>query len=482
MLQIKPPVFIPANSEQVQHSLNILLFMSDFNTEPRPLAVNILACSSTGLIHYIQIANDHFSLILPTYNITNGGRSPELLPPLLKTFLESPSYTKIGFGAYEDAARIKDQYGIAYKNIIDIHWVAKVMGIGSTNVGSLHNVFGEIHDPYIPGRVGSDGHVSTTEQRGQLIDPRRWDWETHGSIEISRELIRCIAQDAFATLRMVYNIQDQRFRPGYQQPLADVQSLLKQAKEFLLTSVPRGTKLPVRSLHHLLKGSFMFTEAGSVDRDARALALVRLLIENNELEVGKGDTAPISFSDPSVLSRRVGLPGVRSSEAILANPHSRKIAIQTFGCRPDELRLMQDSDLSRKPDKIQDLECFLGIYEWVEFLPGADLDEPEPLDSLDRPPRHRLSTTHVRCGRKESALLALYLNFGAVAERSKDRPAETKQWAIQRIERLVQQGVLLRTEGLIRVHPSLLRLLKKIEPKVHGQQQHTTENKALMAK
>jgi hypothetical protein len=226
----------------------------------------------------------------------------------------------------------------------------------------------------------------------------------------------------------------------------------------------------------------MGTEVGSVDRDARALALVRLLIENNELEVGKGDTAPISFSDPSVLSRRVGLPGVRSSEAILANPHSRKIATQTFGCRPDELRLMQDSDLSRKPDKIQDLECFLGIYEWLEFLPGADLDEPEPLDSLDRPPRYGLSTTHVRCGRKEPALLALYLNFGAVAERSKDRPAETKQWAIQRIERLVQQGVLLRTEGLIRVHPALLRLLKKIEPKVHGQQQHTTENKALMAK
>lgn len=275
MLQIKPPVFIPANSEQgererehrasgspascslynflfrfpdfffsldlVQHSLNILLFMSDFNTEPRPLAVNALACSATGLIHYLQIANDHLSLVLPTYNITNGGRNPELLPSLVKTFLESPSYTKIGFGAYEDAARIKDQYGIACKNMVDTHWDAKVMGIGTTNVEALHRVFGDIHDAYIPGRIDSEGNVSNVEQEDQLIDPRRWDWESHGSVEISRELVRCIAQDAFATLKMYDNIVDRKFRPGYQPPLTDIQKLSGQALEFLLTSVPRGT-------------------------------------------------------------------------------------------------------------------------------------------------------------------------------------------------------------------------------------------------
>ncbi|KAF9352308.1 hypothetical protein BGX34_012215 [Mortierella sp. NVP85] len=459
--------------------------MSDFNTEPRPLAVNALACSATGLIHYLQIANDHLSLVLPTYNITNGGRNPELLPSLIKTFLESSSYTKIGFGAYEDAARIKDQYGIVCKNMVDTHWVAKVMGIGTTNVGSLHRVFGDIHDAYIPGRVDSEGNVSNVEQGGQLIDPRRWDWESNGSVELSRELVRCIAQDAFATLKMYNNIVDRKFKPGYQPPLTNIEKLSGQALEFLLTSVPRGTLLPVRSLYHLLKGPFMDPEISSVDRDARALALVKLLIEKKELVTDRGDMTPVTFNDPTVLGRRVALPGVRSSEALLANPHSRKIALQTFGCRPDELRLMLDSDMSRKPDKIQDLECFLGVYEWLEFLPGAELDEPEQLRSQE-PLDRRLqpgSSTSTGCGRKESALLALFLNFGTVAEQSKDRSAEMKQWAIQRIDRLVQQGTLLRTEGpqgLIRVHPGLLRMLKRVDSKAHSQQ--TTENKVFAAK
>lgn len=244
----------------VQHSLNILLFMSDFNNEPRPLAVNILACSSTGLIHYIQIANQHLSLILPTYNITNGGRQPELIPPLLKTFLESSAYTKIGFGGYEDSARIKDQYGIAIKNILDIHWMAKVMGIGSSSVGMLHDVFGEVHDVYIPGRIHPDGNHSSQSDRqqgqqgrslqqlqpspqeqGAIIDPRRWDWESHGDLELSRELVRCVAQDAFATLKMYDNIVNQRFKPGYQPGPIDSRMTVDRARDFLLTSVPRGT-------------------------------------------------------------------------------------------------------------------------------------------------------------------------------------------------------------------------------------------------
>jgi rRNA processing protein Gar1 len=244
----------------VQHSLNILLFMSDFNNEPRPLAVNVLACSSTGLIHYIQIANEHLSLILPTYNITDGGRQPELLPPLLKTFLESSVYTKIGYGGYEDSVRIKDQYGITIKNIFDIHWMAKVMGIGSSSVGMLHDVFGDVHDVYIPGRNHPDGSHSSqadqereqqdqTQQRrqqkpqehGAIIDPRRWDWESHGDLELSRELIRCVAQDAFATLKMYDNIVHQKFKPGYQPATIDPQITVDRARDFLLTSVPRGT-------------------------------------------------------------------------------------------------------------------------------------------------------------------------------------------------------------------------------------------------
>ncbi|ORZ08073.1 hypothetical protein BCR41DRAFT_150838 [Lobosporangium transversale] len=226
-----------------KHSLNTLLFMSDFNTEPSPIASNVLACSSTGLIHYIQIANQHLSLILPTYNITNGGRNPDLIPPLLKTFLESVTYTKLGYGAYEDAMRVKDQYGITCKNVLDIHWMAKVIGVGSINVGMLHDVFSEPHDIYLPGRINSNGQVSQSEQKepGTLIDPRRWDWESHGSIELSRELIRCIAQDAFTSLRMYDNILVQKFRHGYQPLLTDPIQMTTDAKKFLLTSVPRGT-------------------------------------------------------------------------------------------------------------------------------------------------------------------------------------------------------------------------------------------------
>jgi hypothetical protein len=166
---------------------------------------------------------------------------------LLKTFLESSAYAKIGFGAYEDVSRIKDQYGITCKNILDIHWMAKVMGVGSTNVGMLHEVYGDIMDDYIPGRIDSDGHVSRHNQQqqqrqeGQAIDPRRWDWESHGSTELSRELIRCIAQDAFATLRMMDNIQGRKFRHGYKPLLTDTQDMSIQARDFLLTSLPRGT-------------------------------------------------------------------------------------------------------------------------------------------------------------------------------------------------------------------------------------------------
>ncbi|KAF8928640.1 hypothetical protein BGZ58_009473 [Dissophora ornata] len=456
MLQIKPPVFIPATSEQ-------------------------------GLIHYIQIANEHLSLIIPTYNITNGGRNPELIPPLLKTFLESSSYAKIGFGAYEDTSRIKDQYRINCKNVLDIHWMAKVMGVGSTNVGMLHDVFGDLHDVYIPGRMKSDGHVSKRAQDGQLIDPRRWDWESHGSVELSRELIRCIGQDAFATLAMYDNIREGKFKPGYQSLLTDPRKMAIGARDFLLTSVPRGTLLPVRSLQHLLKGPFMSSDINSVDRDAQALALVKLLIENQELIADRTDTAPFTFKEPAVLGRRVALPGVRSSAAILNNQQTRRIAAETFGCRPDELRLMQDSDLSRKLDKIQDLECFLGVYEWLEFLPGAELDESSEQSDQRLQSRGESrggSSASAGCGRKEATLLALFLNFGTVAERAKDRPAETKQWAVQRIERLVQQGALLRTggpQGLIRVNPALLRQLKKTEPKAENHRRLSENNKVLVA-
>ncbi|KAF9111089.1 hypothetical protein BGX27_005410 [Mortierella sp. AM989] len=471
-LQIKPSVFLPATGEQVQHALNILLFMSDFNTEPSPLAFNVLACSSTGLIHYIQIANQFFSLILPTYKITNCGRNPELIPPLLKTFLESSSYIKVGYGAYEDMRRVKDQYGIACKNVQDIYWMAKVMGIGSTNVGMLHDVFGEIHDVYIPGRIDSDGHVAKQgRQDGQLIDPRRWDWESHGSIELSRELVRCIAQDAFATLDMYNNILIQKFRHGYLPPMANSSDMVIRARDFLLTNLPRGSMLPVRSIHHLLKRPFMDSTLSNIDRDAQALALVKLMIDNNELVTERADTALITFQDPSVLSRCVALPGVRSSEALLANQYTKRIVTGLFGCRVDELRLMQDSDLARKPDKIQDLECFLGVYEWLEFLPGAELDEPS--DSISR----------IGCGRKEVTLLTMFMNFGTVAERARKQPSETKQWASQRIQRLVQQGVLLQTggpQGLIRVNPILLRRIKKIEQKIDNRQ--FAENKAISAR
>ncbi|KAG9067921.1 hypothetical protein KI688_011512 [Linnemannia hyalina] len=466
MLQIQPPVFMPSTSEEVQHSLNILLFMSDFNNEPRPLAVNVLACSSTGLIHYIQIANQHLSLILPTYNITNGGRQPELIPPLLKTFLESSAYTKIGFGAYEDSARIKDQYGIAIKNILDIHWMAKVMGIGSSSVGMLHDVFGEVHDVYIPGRIHPGGNHSRqadrqqvqqgrsqqqpqqSPQEGAIIDPRRWDWESHGNLELSRELVRCVAQDAFATLKMYDNIVNQKFKPGYQPGLIDPRITVDRARNFLLTSVPRGT------------------------RDALALALMRQLIDSRELVADRADPAPFSFQDPSILGRKVVLPGVRSSDAILSQQHSRKVIAEVFGCRPDELRLMQDSDMTRKPDKIQDLECFLGVYEWLEFLPGAELDEPSSSVSRDRVQKRVGAQDDTNAtptsSRKLPTLLALFLNFGTVARRANDRPVETKQWVIQRIEKLVQQGALLRStgpDGWIRINPSLLRRLKRTDNK-----------------
>ncbi|KAF9202609.1 hypothetical protein BGZ49_007248 [Haplosporangium sp. Z 27] len=446
--------------------------MSDFNTEPSPLACNVLACSSSGLIHYIQIANKFFSLIIPTYNITNCGQNPELIPPLLKTFLESSSYTKIGYGAYEDTKRIKDQYGITCKNVLDIYWMTKIMGIGSTNVGMLHDVFGDFHDAYIPGRIDSDGHVTKLEQQGgQLIDPRRWDWESHGSTEISQELTRCIAQDAFATLNMYNNISIQKFRPGYLPPMADSSELIIKARDFLLTNLPRGTMLPVRSIHHLLKGPFMSSVKNNIDRDAQALALVKLMIENKELVAVRADSAPITFQDPSVLSRNVALPGERSSEALLTNQYTRRVLAEVFGCRNDELRLMQDSDLARKPDKIQDLECFLGVYEWLEFLPGAELDEP-------------LKQSESPCGRKVVTVLTMLMNFGTVAERAKENPSETKAWASQRIERLVQQGFLLQTggsQGLIRINPALVRQLKKIEQQ-RIDSRRFAENKVILAR
>jgi hypothetical protein len=240
----------------VQHSLNVLLFMSDFNIEPRPLAFNVLACSSTGLIHYIQIANQHLSLILPTYNITNQGRNPELMPQLLKTFLTSAAYAKVGFGAYEDAARVQEQYGITCKNLLDTHWMAKTMGIGSSSVGMLHHVFGNPLDDYIPGRylngdnhnknnnnnnVASTGGVDPTSPSSQLIDPRRWDWESYGDRELSQELVRCIAQDAFVTLSIYDNMAAKRFKAGYQPLLTDPSKSCESALDFLQINIPRGT-------------------------------------------------------------------------------------------------------------------------------------------------------------------------------------------------------------------------------------------------
>ncbi|KAF9573496.1 hypothetical protein EC968_008472 [Mortierella alpina] len=299
---------------------------------------------------------------------------------------ESSAYSKVGFGAYEDAVRVKDQYGITCKNIFDIHWMAKVLGIGSTNVGMLHSAFGESHDDYIPGRIQHHHHPdnrhaipthnqSSALEQGQLIDPRHWDWESHGDIELSRELIR-------------------------------------------------------------LKGPFMGADFDSVVRDAQALALVKLLIENQSLIPDRTESTSLSFRDPTVLSRRVALPGIRSSEAILTSHQTRKVITEAFGCRVDELRLLQDADLSRKPDKIQDLECFLGLYEWLEFLPGAELEETK--EQL----LYRLSgaaSVMEPCGRKEQTLLALYMNFGSIAARAKDRPSETREWVRTRVERLVRQ-------------------------------------------
>ncbi|KAF9429531.1 hypothetical protein BGZ94_010371 [Podila epigama] len=493
MLQIRPPVFMPATAEQVLHTLNIVLFMSDFNTEPRPLAFNVLACSSTGLIHYIQIANQHLSLIVPTYNITHSGRKPELIPALLKTFLESTAYTKVGFGAYEDAMRIKDQYGISCKNIRDTHWMAKVLGVGSTNVGMLYNVFGDPHDMFVPGNItqlqqqqqqqsksstsSSSSSSSSTHNTGMnneslSIDPRRWDWESHGNLDLDRELVRCIAQDAFATLNMYDNIHTKTFRYGYKPPWENSQHAASLAKDFLFTNLPRGT------------GPFLSSENNPIERDAQALALVKILIDQKDLIADKADTSPFTFQDPSTLSRLVALPGIRSSEAILEHTATKRMVASLFGCRADELRLLHDSDMARKPDKIQDLECFLGVYEWLEFLPDVHDDD----DAVDRvgslgskvitTSRTTSTTSRSSGGRKESALLALFLNFGTIATRAKEQPAATRQWAIQRIERLVQQGVLLREQGLIRVEPRLLRQLKRIETK---EDSIVRENKVLLA-
>ncbi|GJJ79036.1 hypothetical protein EMPS_11395 [Entomortierella parvispora] len=477
MVQNRPPVFLPETSEQVQHALNVLLFMSDFNIEPRPLAFNVLACSSTGLIHYIQIANQHLSLILPTYKITNNGRNPELIPQLLKTFLSSAAYAKVGFGAYEDAARVQEQYGITCKNLLDTHWMAKIMGIGSSSVGMLHNVFGNIQDDYIPGRLSigdsddsdNKNNINTsnngsTSLLGQVIDPRRMDWESFGDREFSSELTRCIAQDAFVTLTTYDNIVAKKFKPGYRPLLEDPSKSCDSARDFLLTNIPRGTALPVRSIHHLLKGPYMSGNMDAVEREAQALALVKSLVEQQVLIPERGDSAPLTFKEPSILGRRVALPGVRSSEDLFNNQQTKKLVAQAFNCRVDELRLMQDSVMSRKPEKIQDLECFLGLYEWLEFLPGAHLDEGDiSLASASNSP---MSETSMGCGRKEATLMALYLNFGIIAERAKAEPAETRHWATARIQRLLQQGVLVRSshEGLVRVNPSLLRQLKRIEP------------------
>ncbi|KAG0047485.1 hypothetical protein BGZ83_007455 [Gryganskiella cystojenkinii] len=476
MLQSRPPVFVPDTAEQVQHALNVLLFMSDFNIEPRPLAFNVLACSSTGLIHYIQIANQHLSLILPTYIITNNGRNPDLIPQLLKTFLSSATYAKVGFGAYEDAARVQEQYGITCKNLLDTHWMAKTMGIGSSSVRMLHDVFGNLHDDYIPGRIpnglNNSNNINSNLKRfgstadmqpDQLIDPRRWDWESYGDQELSGELVRCIAQDAFKTLTMYDNITAKKFQAGYVPTQLDM-TKCESARDFLLTSFPRGNAIPLRTVHHLLKGPFMAENLDPVERDAQALALVKSLVEQQLMVAERGDNAPITFQDPTVLGRNVILPGVRSSEALLSNQQTKKQVAQAFGCRVDELRLMQDSVMSRKPEKIQDLECFLGLYEWLEFLPGSHLDDNDTATAAVT--TSSVITSGSECGRKDATLMALYMNFGVIADQVKVAPAETRTWVTTRIQRLLQQGALVRSgkdKGLIRVNPSLIRQLKRIE-------------------
>lgn len=196
------------------------------------------------------------------------------------------------------------------------------------------------------------------------------------------------------------------------------------------------------------------------------------MIDQQDLIADKADTSPFTFRDPSVLGRFVALPGVRSSESVLANHQSKKILAAAFDCRIDELRLMQDSDMARKPDKIQDLECFLGVYDWLEFLPGAELDRI-PTRSVAK------DGSAITGGRKEATLMALFLNFGSVATRHKEQPARMKQWVAQRIERLVQQGALLRKEGVIRIEPRFLRQLKRIE--TQEDRQRVIENKALTA-
>ncbi|KAF9583994.1 Mitochondrial import inner membrane translocase subunit tim8 [Lunasporangiospora selenospora] len=425
ILQITPPVFMPSTAEQVQHSLNVLLFMSDFNAEPRPLALSVLSCSSTGQIHFICIANQDFTLILPTYQLTRGGRQPELLPPLLKTFLESKAYSKVGFGMYEDAVRIEDQYGIQCKNILDIHWMAKIMGVGSTSVGTLHEAFGAAHDGYTPGFSDSQcGSLPRSNQQQpamrnahpQVIDPRRWDWESQGNLDLSRELVRCISQDARSTLQIYGNIQEKKFNLGYTPMTMDFESMSNPAREFLSTNIPRGILLPLRSMHRLLSASFLDSSMDPVSKDAHSIALVKYMIEHSRLVPDPVDTTPVSFQEPSVLSRCFALPGVRASEGLLSSQHSRKILAEAFGCRVDELRLLKDSDRSRKPDRIQDLECFIGIYEWLEFLPGAEKD------ALGSCP-----------GRGESTVTTLMMNFGTVAEKAKAQPAEIKHWLSERL-------------------------------------------------
>ncbi|KAG0230680.1 hypothetical protein BGW42_000798 [Actinomortierella wolfii] len=458
MMQKNPPVFMPTCADQ------------DFNIEPKPLAVNVLACSSTGLIHYIQIANEHLSLILPVYFITDGGQHPNKLPPLLRTFLESTTYTKVGFGAYEDAQRLKEQYGIHSKALLDIQWMTRIMGIGATNLGDLDPIFGDPHMPFIPGYV-KDAFPSTsadttaasatsTENRrrrpssqGQppviendnglnIIDARRWDWEAHRDMYWTPELIRCVAQDAFITLSMLEAIQKQRFK-----------------------------LLPLKSFHHLVKkGKFLSEDLDNVERDAQAMAIMRHLVEQGLLESDKTDQQDkLQFSHPSVLNRRVQLPGTRPSVELMNSSRTRRLVAELFGCRSDELRLMQDSDWTRKPDKIQDLECFLGLYDWLELLPGA----LEPLDEGKAP------SSSSECGRKPAALVGLYLNFGALAERMSQQPVETRKWALHRMNRLINQGVLVtcNPSGLVRIHPTILRRLKGLDVRPVSKVENSSKNK-----
>jgi hypothetical protein len=341
----------------------------------------------------VQLASED-RIALFHISLFQGETPEELLPPTLKTILQSADIIKVGVAIKGDFTRLQNHLGIQARGVFEI--------------SRLHNVVEHHASPdKITKRLVS--LARQTQQHLQLPlskgDVRESDW----SKELDKEQIQYAATDAYAGLRIfdVLEAKRKKLRPTPPLPgLCD--------SDERTTRRVKATPEPVATKGEEVMPNPMETLEQEEDT-AEYETAPEDLMDSHDLDAATGSGPMLEFSNESDDSGADYVPRrQRVSQASLEPIHQDNAAFN----RPPKTRRIGRVALSR-------LKGVDPGYPRLPQLSSNDEDESDSSDAFDPPPQTRVQKRVVK-----GALL------GETAGQS-DNSDETDEFADREVEELM---------------------------------------------